>query len=234
MDAAQDRPSPLSARLVFGLVVIALGVAFLLDQLHLVEARHVLRYLPALPLLFGLMLLTGIGIRRNVVGGLLLSFFSGWLLLRALGVLTADPWGLWPVLLVVLGGWMVVAAIRGPAPTASVEKGASTLRAFAFWSGSGRKVVSEDFRGGEVTAIMGGHEIDLRPAKIAGDGTAVIDLFVWWGGVEIKVPADWKVTNEALPLLGGVDDKTRMPEGEVRGHLILKGPIIMGGVEVKN
>jgi hypothetical protein len=25
-----------------------------------------------------------------------------------------------------------------------------------------------------------------------------------------------------------------MPQGEVRGHLVLKGPIIMGGVEVKN
>ena len=51
---------------------------------------------------------------------------------------------------------------------------------------------------------------------------------------QIKVPADWKVTNEALPIMGGVDDKTRAPEGEVRGHLVLKGPIIMGGVEVKN
>jgi hypothetical protein len=79
---------------------------------------------------------------------------------------------------------------------------------------------------------MGGHEIDLRPAKISA-GPAVIDLFVWWGGVEIRVPPDWKVTNEALPLLGGVEDNTVAPQ-EARGHLILKGTVIMGGVEVKN
>ena len=233
MERVDDRPSRVTGRLVFGLLVVAVGVVFLLDQLHLAEAKQFLRFLPAIPLLWGILLLFGLGVRRNVAGGLIVSFFAGWFLLQSLGVLRMDPWGLWPLILVVLGGWLVVAALRGPASTARLEKGASTLQAFALWSGSARKVVSEDFRGGEVTAIMGGHEIDLRPAKMAS-GTAVIDLFVWWGGVEIKVPEDWKVTNEALALLGGVDDKSRMPEGEVRGHLVLKGPIIMGGVEVKN
>jgi predicted membrane protein len=223
----------ITGRLVLGLLVIALGVVFLLDQLHVLEARRILRYAPAVPLVLGIMLLAGIGYRRHVAGGLLLTFFSGWFLLRSLGVLTLSPWNLWPVVLLVLGGWLVVAALRGPASQASVEQGASTLQAFALWSGSGRKVVSEDFRGGEVTAIMGGHEIDLRSAKMAS-GTAVIDLFVWWGGVELRVPRDWKVTNEALALLGGVEDSTEAPEGEVRGHLVLKGPVIMGGVEVKN
>ena len=233
MELAEEPRMRVTGRLVFGLIVIAVGVIFLLDQLHLAPARQLLRFIPALPLAFGLMLLTGVGVRRHVAGGVLVTFFSGWLLLQTLGVLHMSPWGLWPVILLVLGGWIVVAAIRGPASTAALEKGASALQAFALWSGSSRKVVSDDFRGGEVTAIMGGHEIDLRKAGMKSDA-AVIDLFVWWGGVEIRVPEDWKVSNEALALLGGVEDSTRAPEGEVRGHLVLKGPIIMGGVEVKN
>ena len=233
MELAEDPRTRLTGRLVFGVVVILLGVIFLLDQLHLAEARQLLRYLPVFPLLLGLMLLTGIGFRRHVAGGIVVTTVSTYHLLRALGVLDQHLWMLCPVALIAIGGWLVVASVRGPASQDKLEKGASTIEAFALWSGTSRKVVSEDFRGGEVTAIMGGHEIDLRPAKMAS-GTAVIDLFVWWGGVEIKVPADWKVTNEALPILGGVDDKTRAPEGEVRGHLVLKGPIIMGGVEVKN
>ena len=80
---------------------------------------------------------------------------------------------------------------------------------------------------------MGGHDIDLRGAGIAGDA-AVIDLFVIWGGVEIKVPPDWKVSCEALPIMGGVDDRSKAPAGEARGHLVLKGLIVMGGVEIKN
>ena len=233
MEFAEVPRTRVTGRLILGLVVTCLGVIFLLDQLHLAQARQLLRFLPAFPLLLGLMMLTGVGFRRHVAGGILLSTISAFLLLRALGWLSVHLWMLWPVAMIAVGGWLVVAAIRGPASKDRLEKSASTIEAFALWSGSSRKVVSEDFRGGEVTAIMGGHEIDLRPARMAS-GTAVIDLFVWWGGVEIRVPEDWKVTNEALPIMGGVEDKTRAPEGEVRGHLLLKGPIIMGGVEVKN
>jgi len=222
-----------TGRLVVGAVVIALGIVFLLDQLEVMDASQVLRWWPALALAWGLMMLTGFCCRRQVVAGMLVSFFAGWLLLQRLDIVHRSPWSLWPVALVVIGAAMVITALRGHASAASLERGASTLRAFALWSGASRKVVSEDFRGGEVTAIMGGHDIDLRPAKIAS-GPAVIDVFVWWGGVDIRVPPDWKVSNEALALLGGVDDKTRAPEGEAKGHLVIKGFIIMGGVELRN
>jgi hypothetical protein len=220
-------------RLVFGLVVIALGLVFLLDELEIADASRALRWWPALALAWGLMMVTGLCCRRHVVAGLLVSFFSGWLLLERLDIVHRSPWDLWPVVLVVLGASMVIASLRGRASGAALEEGAATVRAFALWSGSTRKVVSPDFRGGEITAIMGGHEIDLRPARISG-GPAVIDLFVWWGGVDLRVPADWKVSNETLALLGGVDDKTRAPEGDAKGHLVLKGLVVMGGVEVKN
>jgi predicted membrane protein len=223
----------LAGRMIVGLIVAALGIVLLLDQLEIADASVVLRFWPALALAYGLMMLTGFCCRRHVTAGLLVSFFSGWLLLERLDVVHRSPWEFWPVVIVVLGASMVIAALRGPASAARLEEGASTVRAFAFWSGSTRKVVSEDFRGGEITAIMGGHEIDLRPAKIAG-GTAVIDVFVWWGGVDLRVPADWRVSNETLALLGGVDDKTRAPEGEAKGHLVIKGLVVMGGVEVKN
>jgi hypothetical protein len=226
----RDRPS---TRLVFGLLVVALGVILLLDQLGVADASVILRWWPALTLAYGLMLLTGICSRRSPIAGILVSFFSGWLLLERLDILHRSPWDLWPLVLVVIGAAMVIAALRGHGSAVAAERGASTLRAFALFSGAGRKVVSEDFRGGEITAIMGGHDVDLRPAKIA-EGPAVIDVFIWWGGVDLRVPEDWKVTNEALALLGGVDDKTRAPEGEVKGHLVIRGLIVMGGMDVRN
>lgn len=223
----------MTGRLVVGVFVVLVGLVFLLDELELADARHFLRYWPALPLLYGVALSAGVLGRRHLWGGALLAFFSGWLLLARLELVERGPWDFWPIALVVAGASMVVTALRGPASAAVLEEGASSLHAFALWSGTTRKVVSRDFRGGEATAIMGGHEIDLRPAHMPL-GTAVIQLFVWWGGIEIKVPEDWKVTNEALALLGGVEDKSRAPQGEVKGHLILRGPIIMGGVEVTN
>ncbi len=223
----------MTGRLILGAVVVALGIVFLLDEMNVIEASQVLKWWPALALTWGLMMLTGFCCRRHVTAGVLVTIFSGWMLLQRAGVVQHSPWSLWPVALVILGGSMVIAALRGRASTDALEEGAGTLRAFALWSGAGRKVVSDDFRGGEITAVMGGHEIDLRPAKIAS-GPAVIDVFIWWGGVDLRVPPDWKVTNEALALLGGVDDKTRAPEGEAKGHLVIKGLIVMGGMEVKN
>jgi hypothetical protein len=80
---------------------------------------------------------------------------------------------------------------------------------------------------------MGGCEIDLRNASIES-GDAIIDVFAFWGGVEIRVPMDWTVIVDATPLLGGFDDKTRPPETPSKKRLVLKGYAIMGGVEISN
>ena len=100
-------------------------------------------------------------------------------------------------------------------------------------SGFKRTSNTQNFKGGELTAIMGGCEIDLRQASIK-DGEAVIDVFAFWGGIELKVPLDWSVVIEATPLLGGFDDKTRPPQGGSAKRLVVKGYAIMGGFEITN
>jgi hypothetical protein len=224
-------------RLLFGLAVIALGVLFTLENLGLVRAGEVLRWWPTLVLVYGLVRLTGYGRRRSLTIGFLFTILGGLLLLHEFDLVRFDPWDLWPVVLIVLGGSMVAGTLRrargADAPAAAGADPASTLSTFVIWSGIERKVSSPDFRGGDVTAIMGGAEIDLRPARMTG-GSAVVDLTVLWGGVELFVPADWRVTVEALPLLAGIEDSTRAPAGEARGHLVLKGLVLMGGVEIKN
>jgi hypothetical protein len=244
-------------RIVLGLVVVALGVLFTLSNLGVVEAGEVLRWWPALLLAYGLGRLTGFCCRQNTVLGVVFATAGGLLLLYEAEVIRLNPWEFWPVILVVIGASMVTGALRraryaatgGGAPTGAPTEGgsgsgagvpgapavdaASRLNTFVVWAGLERKVTTQDFRGGDVTAIMGGAEIDLRGSKMTGDA-AVVDVLVLWGGVDLYVPADWKVTVEALPLMGGIEDATRVPPGEVRGHLILKGVVLMGGVEVKN
>jgi predicted membrane protein len=92
---------------------------------------------------------------------------------------------------------------------------------------------STAFRGGELTAVLGGCEIDLRHAAINGE--AVIEIFALWGGIDIRVPEDWTVVSAVVPVLGGVEDKTRPPqEGASRHRLVLRGFVVMAGVEIKN
>ena len=80
---------------------------------------------------------------------------------------------------------------------------------------------------------MGGCEIDLRQASIEPGTEAVIDVFALWGGIEIKVPDDWTVVTRVTPLMGGVEDKTRVPQTTDK-RLVVNGFVVMGGVVVKN
>jgi predicted membrane protein len=98
-----------------------------------------------------------------------------------------------------------------------------------------RRSNSQTFEGADLTAVMGGCEIDLRQASMVAGGEAVIDVFAFWGGIDIKVPEDWTVIVRAIPLMGGVEDKTRVPPAATTSkRLVIRGIVVMGGVVVKN
>lgn len=108
----------------------------------------------------------------------------------------------------------------------------ATMSVMAIMGGVTRGNNSRAFRGADVLAFMGGCELDLRKAAINGE--AVIDVFAMWGGIEIRVPEDWTVVSHIVPLMAGVDDKTRPPQTATAHRLTLRGFILMAGVEVKN
>jgi predicted membrane protein len=94
-----------------------------------------------------------------------------------------------------------------------------------------RRIASQRFAGGEVTAIMGGCELDLREASIEGD--AVLHVFALMGGIDIKVPVDWTVVLEGVPMLGGFEETTLRPK-DAGKRLVVRGHAIMGGLEITN
>jgi hypothetical protein len=55
-----------------------------------------------------------------------------------------------------------------------------------------------------------------------------------WGGIEILVPPEWSVVSMGTPILGAFEDKTRPPQQAGGPRLVVKGVVIMGGVEIKN
>ncbi len=223
-------------RIVFGLVLVGLGVLFTLDNLGLVKAGEVLRWWPVLLVAYGLGRLTGTCCKQDTVLGIIFAGAGVLILLHAVGFLHLDPWDFWPIVLIVIGGSMLNGAVRRARgreqPGGGAEDASAVVSTVAVWSGIERKVVSPVFRGGDVVAIMGGAEIDLRPARMES-GSAVVDVTVIWGGVDLYVPPDWKVSVEAVPLLGGIEDSTHPPAGEARGHLVVRGVVLMGGLEVK-
>jgi hypothetical protein len=95
-----------------------------------------------------------------------------------------------------------------------------------------RKCPSKQFRGGDLTAIMGGGKLDLRDAQIK-EKEALLDIFTLMGGLEIQVPTGWVVEPRFTPILGGYQDRTaRVSQGDQR--LVINGTAIMGTVIVLN
>ena len=80
------------------------------------------------------------------------------------------------------------------------------LKVIAVMGGFKRSNNSQNFKGGELTAIMGGLEIDLREASMKGE--AIIDIFAMMGGMEMRVPEDWLIIIEGFPFMGRFEDKT--------------------------
>ena len=62
----------------------------------------------------------------------------------------------------------------------------------------------------------------------------VIDVFAFWGGVEVRVPPDWKIEIEVWPILGGVVDESEQTADPGVPVVTIKGAAIMGGVGIKN
>ena len=123
--------------------------------------------------------------------------------------------------------------LRGPASEAEWrQQFGDTVSALAFMGGYSPRSTSQAFAGGDLTAFMGGIELDLRNCDMKE--AAVIDIFVMWGGIEIRVPTDWTVELRGTPILAGLEDKTAAPPVPGAKRLVLRCAVIMGGVEVKN
>ncbi len=109
---------------------------------------------------------------------------------------------------------------------------ASRIDTSVVLSGAVLRNDSGAFQGGEITVTLGGLEIDLRQATMAGH-EVVLNVFVLFGGAVITVPPDWAVEVRGVPVLGGIEDK-RIPPRAPTQRLVIEGYVIMGGFEIKN
>jgi predicted membrane protein len=227
------------SHVVLGLVVVVFGGLLLLRQVGVLPATMGAGDL--WPLLLVGLGLGRIGWRRGVAGnlfGVLLAAAGVALLLENLGLVTVGLTEYWPVL-IVAGG--VALMFKGPhrgfhgVHAARETASADFVQRSVTLGGAQIRVDSRQFRGGELSSVMGGIELDLRQADIAGD-EAVLDFHVVMGGVEVRVPETWRVVNEVAPTMGAVEDRAVRPspaEGAGK-RLVLRGKVVMGEVSVKN
>jgi predicted membrane protein len=226
------------SRIVFGAFIVAVGVFALLDNLHLFDSRVVQPFWPMVFVALGaLNLANARRPGRYLVGGGLVALGAG-MTLQNLGLFHFEWRQLWPLALIFMGIHVLTRGLRrrrdfAGAPGSHDERleHGSRISASATLSGIVLKNDSPEFTGGEINAVMGGVEIDLRQANIATE--AVLHLSVIMGGVEVRVPREWSVVILGSPILGGIEDKT-VPPMMPGKRLVIEGGVIMGGVEITN
>jgi predicted membrane protein len=240
-----------STRLVVGILIMLLGGTLLADNLGWIEARHVLRSLwPLVMVAIGVAMVRRPQHRRSREWGWVLITVGSWIFLDKIGWIHISLGQLLlPAIFLFVGGVLVFRSLRGPdeaVPKSKLDETSASVnadgtqadhaefvRSFAMLSGVELRPVSRPFRGADLSAVMGGIKLDLGSARMEGD-TAVIEVFAFWGGVEIYVPPDWTVTSEVTTLLAGFIDKRRPTTVVPTKTLIVKGMIVMSGVEIKN
>jgi len=238
----QSRGNLLTPRLILGLAIALFGVVLVLDRLNLVVADQVLRWWPSVIVAIGAVIFAQSRRIGHGVNGIIVMIIGAWLLLNTLGLVQVRFWELfWPLVLIGIGCVLVMQSMRRRTRQQSGSDADDTLNGFAVLSGVKRSSSAAHFRGGEITAILGGAQIDLRQATIPPGEEAALDIFVVMGGCEITVPASWTVVTPLVPVLGGVDDKrlAPMPGAEGLGsrpapRLALRGLLLMGGIEIKS
>ena len=226
-----NRRASLGPQLILGLCAIFFGILFTLDNLHILRFGDLWRFWPLILIVIGTIKILWAGGGSGLVAGGIIAGAGSLLLLNNLNFLRFSLFDYWPLVLVAIGVsvvWQALDSRRGLSTT-----GTETVSGFAFMSGVVRNCNTQNFRGGDLTAIMGGCEIDLRQASIA-DGSAVIQVLAFWGGIEIMVPAEWNVRSTVVPLLAGFEDKTRPLNPAGQKTLVVKGFAIMSGIEVHN
>jgi len=100
--------------------------------------------------------------------------------------------------IIATGLWMLLRPAWHPNRSEASEVGGDDLSISQVFSGSARKIESQNFRGGKADVVFGSAEIDLRAARLAG-GQAVLVLSAVFGGIEVYVPRDWQIVLEGRP-----------------------------------
>ena len=105
----------------------------------------------------------------------------------------------------------------------------------AIFGGGVKQVLSQNFKGGNITAIFGGSEFNLREAVLSPEG-CTIDVFTMFGGSKLIVPEQWEIKSDVVSIFGGFTDKrpVRQANSDTKNIIYIKGVVVFGGLEVKS
>jgi len=220
--------------LVFGLLVLGLGLAWLLHNFGMIGDR-------AWDVIFSWqMLLVAIGIvniandSNRGIGYILIAIGGFFMVSEYYDLPTSFRHIFWPALLIIIGLVLIFGSAKiFRRRDFTISKGEDFIEEVAVFGGGDRVINSQSFRGGKIVSVFGGSKIDLTRAQLA-EGNVEIEIVSIFGGSTLLMPADWNVKLEVFNIFGGYGDKRVRGQVDFNKSVIVKGVAIFGGGEIKS
>lgn len=215
-------------RNVTGVLIFALGAGLLLNALEIISiGNFIADYWPLGIIAAGVLVF--INNWRSWLVSAFLVALGALYQLRELEVVDVQPWSvIWPLILIFVGLSIVFSRSYNGKRVTKAERDDVT----AIMAGVEVKNHSKSFKQSNATAIMGGAVIDLRGADF--DKNALVEVFSFWGGVEVIVPDNVIVRNQVSNIMAGTEDKTKQNTDKNSPVLTVAGTVIMAGVSIRN
>jgi predicted membrane protein len=221
-----------------------IGVVLVLAGLFLVMRNtgffpefidHVIFSWPMLLVVIGLVMTLGAAEKTS---GVIVMAVGGFFLIPMIFRETFHAYNMfWPSIFIIVGVIFIATKRRGwNAVSTTAMTGDDYIDIVNIFSGGERQIVSENFKGGKISAVFGGTEIDLTKAKLA-PGRNELEIACIFGGATLIVPDDWNISISVTPVLGGFTDSRKLLPGRTvdsTRQLVIKGAVIFGGGEIKS
>jgi predicted membrane protein len=225
-------------RSVIGVILVIVGLFLVVRNTNFFPEYidHIIFSWPMLLVTIGLVMT--IGSSGSKTSGIILMAVGAFFLIPRIFNDTFHVYNLfWPSIFIIVGAIFIFTKRRGwDSHSGTLTSGDDYIDYVNIFSGGERQIVSDSFKGGKVTAIFGGSEIDLTKSKLA-PGRSELELACIFGGTTIIVPDDWFVTIEVTPVLGGFGDSRKLTPGRTvdsTKQLVIKGAVVFGGGEIKS
>ena len=233
-------------KFIFGLLVIAAGALLIaFNQGYISEEyRHIFFSWQMFLIAIGLINLAN---RDSWVPGIILIGVGGFFLLPELSPQYHDlAMQFWPILLIVLGILIIFKKRRfrdyhhrwhhkwDQHDSADFKFENGFIDEANVFSGNKRILSPGEFKGGRISNVFGGSEIDLTQTTLA-EGDNYLDIDCVFGGISLIVPGDWDIQIRVKTVMGGFVDKRRnVRTADATRKLIIRGKATFGGGEIKN
>jgi len=244
-----------NGRIIGGLILVGVGAALLLRNLDF-PIPHWLFTWPMILILIGVY--TGFKHNFQNSSWIILMAIGGFFLFdRYIFDVSLEPY-FWPLFIILIGVLFIIRPRRnrwwhenrdkfrndwrGRWDSNASQSGTDEyiadsndyFRINSVFSGVKRTVLSKTFKGGSISCVFGGAEIDLTQADISGN--VIIRIEMVFGGAKIIVPSNWVVQNELDGVFHGVEDKRNYNSSGLNSDkvLVLKGSAVFGGVEIRS